>query len=529
MTGTDLDSALHFEDVKCTSDARLAALIAAGHGNVAVDFPIPSIGRTNDPSDIASDYLDAIYFSEKIGACCAAMDAQPVHLKHSRLALRFKMLVRDAPSFIAELRRLAVGLDPEEIRQPGISDEIADLEEHIWTRKLRLPDLGDNYAANFLAGTYYWENKPAFHRIHPTWRWGFWRSFAADQLRVELYVSNDVDNVWIVLGDRSIVERVLTEYGGLTSRGARLHEAMSVRFDRYPHVLAAADGVLLVPSAQLEKAITCWRRRLVPDVTDKYDRLHLDEQPKNTFRIGSPEWQRSIQDSIQSLMMRRQGSWEYRYRFRWAMTESGDVAVCGNDDVSFIAFVDRAKSELVRELTVGIETAVDFLRSAAGMNHTISLDWSLLTPGSFEDLCYDILLRSGRFDEARFRKHGKTKSRDGGRDIEAWTLARFNEPGTKWIFQCKFLTADKALSGSRVTVADVVDQHAAEGFGVMTNQVIDSTLYDKLDAIAANRDLRVDTWDGRRIERFVHSRTDLKEKHLRPRRRRASPSSRQRR
>ena len=73
----------------------------------------------------------------------------------------------------------------------------------------------------------------------------------------------------------------------------------------------------------------------------------------------------------------------------------------------------------------------------------------------------------------------------------------------------------KALASTMVMVADVVDQYAALGFGVMTNEVIDSTLYDKMDAITKNRTLELDSWDGRRLQRFITARRDLLQRYFR--------------
>lgn len=95
-----------------------------------------------------------------------------------------------------------------------------------------------------------------------------------------------------------------------------------------------------------------------------------------------------------------------------------------------------------------------------------------------------------------------------------WTLPRIEQPAKKWIFQCKFIASDHALAGSKVVVSDVIDQYSAAGFGVMTNEVIDSTLYDKLDAIAQRRSIELDTWDGRRLQRFMRIRPDLMERYF---------------
>ena len=48
----------------------------------------------------------------------------------------------------------------------------------------------------------------------------------------------------------------------------------------------------------------------------------------------------------------------------------------------------------------------------------------------------------------------------------------------------------------------------------MTNVVIDSTLFDKLDAIAMKRNIGKLTWSGMELERFLQSHVDLIQKYF---------------
>jgi hypothetical protein len=46
------------------------------------------------------------------------------------------------------------------------------------------------------------------------------------------------------------------------------------------------------------------------------------------------------------------------------------------------------------------------------------------------------------------------------------------------------------LTGRKLQdVGDMLDSHAAEGFGVMTSALIDATLYDKLDGVCGKRSI----------------------------------------
>ncbi|WP_395836861.1 restriction endonuclease [Cystobacter fuscus] len=156
-----------------------------------------------------------------------------------------------------------------------------------------------------------------------------------------------------------------------------------------------------------------------------------------------------------------------------------------------------------------MENSADRLRQLVGLPPSSLCNWDSINEEDFEELCYDVLRRTGIFDERTIRKHGKTRSRDGGRDIEIWSRSRIGKPGVKWIFQCKYLSTSRSLGAGRIDMSDVVEQYGAGGFGVMTNSVIDSTLYDRMDAIAARRGLELMSWSKLELERFITPRRDL--------------------
>ncbi|RUY32281.1 hypothetical protein EN978_03910 [Mesorhizobium sp. M7A.F.Ca.US.001.04.1.1] len=131
------------------------------------------------------------------------------------------------------------------------------------------------------------------------------------------------------------------------------------------------------------------------------------------------------------------------------------------------------------------------LTATMGLSDSLTLDWRSLNDEQFEQLCYDILYAHAMFDSSTIRKLGSSRSRDGGRDIEIMEAARSaGNKGRKWIFQCK-LTQSNSLGATKVQdIGDMVDLHAAEGFGVMTSALIDATLYDKIDGICDRRSIR---------------------------------------
>src|SRR3546814_19251163 len=119
----------------------------------------------------------------------------------------------------------------------------------------------------------------------------------------------------------------------------------------------------------------------------------------------------------------------------------------------------------------------------------LACDWHGLTDEHFEQLCYDIILTMPRFDPDTIRKHGKSRSRDGGRDIEIFDMPRPGEDRPrKWIFQCTLVSGKGSLSATKVVdIGDLIDHYDVGGYGVMTSATIDAPLYDKLHAVCAPR------------------------------------------
>jgi len=141
------------------------------------------------------------------------------------------------------------------------------------------------------------------------------------------------------------------------------------------------------------------------------------------------------------------------------------------------------------------------LSTAAGVAISLACDWTSLSDEDFEQLCYDLIFLHPKYDSETIRKLGKSRSRDGGRDIEVYELSRWpREKSKKWIFQCKLVKNGASLGATRVTdVGDMLEQYGAQGFGVLTSTMIDATLYDKLDKIC----------DGRGIDQYHMSKLEL--------------------
>lgn len=417
----------------------LERVLENSSGLIEIDIKLGSVGVTNDPADIASDYLDASYFAECTGSYCDQIKVAPVYLGSGGMLLRFSLSVRNVKAFVGELIRIAPWFQYEELEPAQeLREAVAGFEDVLLKTKLRVPILGDNYLANFLEGSVFLENQHKFIDDFPTWSWGFFRSSASDYIGSEVYSTNNTQGVQIVVGGKQSVETLLSEHGGFSSEGSRLYEAVPFQIDQHRYILASNQLLVSIPIFQLGKAVSCWSEVIDPDVamthSNPWHELTSNRPEKWPTQPGTwptPEefqlMQKEFREQLFEFEQRIRGLWPYRYGFKWSMTATGEALVCGDEHVSFIAYTDtadRLHEGEARNVLVSAESLVETIREHAGLETGNDLDWSSFTPELFEDLCYDIILRCGRFDEGKIRKHGKTRSRDGGRDIEAWTLPR---------------------------------------------------------------------------------------------------------
>lgn len=502
---------LNLSQCEKLSPERLVELISKSSGIVQVSFPLSSIGSAQDPADIADDYVRAGYFGETLAAHCSKAKVKIERAGHMTVC-RFTMSIENTTGFAQDYHTLYSLTD--DAPDFDLSDDLMHFEATLFKRKFRMPVLGDNYVANFINGTVYFENRRHWNKRFPTWKWGFWRSFYSRRIGAATYTSCDNEGAWIILAGRPKAEKALEKYGGFSSEGSRLFDALPIRVSRNTHMLVNSTTAVRVPTQTLERAVRCWERCLSPknwrseSAPDTFSWLGQSEEYRD-----SPEerWRRLNEDAARDLEHRK-SNWEHRLFFSWGMTEDGGAVCCGNDIVTCVAFLgssERARPSQINSVLVELESGAALLQQQLGRNLDHRIDLNLLNPEKFEELCYDIILRCGHFDEKTARRHGRTKSRDGGRDIEIWSRPGLRKPAIKWIFQCKFIRTGKSLAASRVSISDVVDQYNASGFGVMTNESVDSTLYDKLDAIANRRCVSTDVWDGVHIRRFVAVRSDL--------------------
>lgn len=110
---------------------------------------------------------------------------------------------------------------------------------------------------------------------------------------------------------------------------------------------------------------------------------------------------------------------------------------------------------------------------------------------------------------------GKSRSRDGGRDIVVYTKERIGYKPEKFIFQCKLIKGNNSLTATKVPdISDIIEQYEADGYGIFTSGVIDSTLFDKIDKIAGRRQLKTLLSSKYELERDLSMLPQLKNRYF---------------
>lgn len=186
--------------------------------------------------------------------------------------------------------------------------------------------------------------------------------------------------------------------------------------------------------------------------------------------------------------------------------QTGTLVVIGTTDWWHLLYDAKPLSEtMVRRILDRSGGILEGLGGSIGLRADLALPWDDLDDDAFETLCYDIIFANPKFDHRTIKKLGKSRARDGGRDLEVHEAP--GRPGVdprKWIFQCKLVKRGASVGrGKLVDIGDMLDQYGAQGFGVMTSAIIDSGLYDKMQAVCGKRSVQEYHFSKLELERSL--------------------------
>jgi hypothetical protein len=490
---------LRTSEISNYSFEELYSTLANAPGYIVLEVPCDSINSSQYPTHIALDYLWALFIGESIASFCKPISFQ-IDYENMPVTVCFVFQPENLIDFTQNLYLLLptfedTSFDELDVNIQEMYEEFVDsLEEP----KLSFPDLGDLYLANFVGGIYYlYEDEEEEEREklieelyieNPEWRYGFWRSFASNNIDYNFY--NSSSHGWIVPLSVNI-ETLLKDYGGFINRLPQLEEAKKISSLNLPSITFNKTNIVIYPEDKINKSRECAQHIWFTSTNSKARRISSGiREYRDFYGIGHIE--------------------------KLFLSPEGDILIVHDEVAQYVFFDDsfkRIKNEVIEKYLDVTNKLSEVSRTLLGKPTDIACSWDELDDEQFEELCYDII--DYYYQPTKIRKMGKSRSRDGGRDIEFQTPERIGKEAVKWIAQCKLIRDGSSLTGTKVQVSDTVDQYGAGGFCVMTSGVIDSTLYDKLDGITRNRGVETAPWSRLEVERFLARHPELRDRYFR--------------
>jgi hypothetical protein len=480
---------LSLADINQYTLDQLIELLEKVGAEIQVAVPCWSIGRTNIHLDIAHDYLKALYVGETLAACCEEISIKKVYWNDAMhlQSIYFTLQSRDVAELAKALKYLAPGFKnpweylksevkgypagwfPDDITEESpesvrFYEDIEEFAEDLEQRASRFPELADSYFANFIHG-YESEGIELDTVAHPEYKYKFWRSFFSQRVGFNFYVSTES---WILPLNVDI-ENLLIEQGSFSHGVPDLFEAIPLVMGNLTPIVYNKYSVTAYPLDEISQAKKC-AEEVFPD------RLHKDFEGRPLNIIS-----RVLLDKERSLLV-------------------------ASDQIAQYLFFGDSLPEVSPDVLKIILGSLPVLSSLSGEQLSISCPWYELDDDQFEELCYYVVL--AHFHPARIARMGKSRSRDGGRDI-VFEIVRLGKPYENWIVQCKLIRDGGSLTSRKVEVSDTVDQYGADGYCVMTTGLIDATLRDKLEGIKRNRKIQYEAWSRLELERFLARHLDI--------------------
>lgn len=468
-----------------------------------VHIPLRYIGSSNSYVDVCQDIVDTSWTVETLAALAGTFG-----IENEERSTRLTLHEPHVALWDALLDCSAYYLQDQEDGSLDRLDEICsrvnEHEEALSRAQLLVPQLGDWYFANLMAANHEWRSESPEY---------FWRQIAEfPERQVEFYRSGFSS----ALGETCYTSRSTW----LLPRPVALDTFFALTEQKYrekdfaPAAIVVADGAMFavretvvaqIPLTQYARSRACagLAEALEDDgpmdwIDVAFAQLPLagvlrpDDDGGLDLRDRAP---RCLMDSTGSLILIDDGGWRH-----------------------LLYEVQPLPLPAVQALAAHSSIVTEILGGACGQSPGQKCNWAILSDEEFELLCYDVICTHPRFDAESVRKLGKSRSRDGGRDIEALEVRRFaHEPPRKWIFQCKLVKSDASLGASKVSdIGDTIERYGASGYGVLTSTLIDATLYDKIDDICGRRRIKQENMSVLELERALARQPAIKKKYFPP-------------
>jgi len=438
-------------------------------------IPLPNLGSTQSHYNICSDLANASYAAENLGVHAKSLK---VYFEETKYSSCYKLILTEPSPGIWDVFKQCAMLfsgDENEITASWDLDLVyiyclvGDFEDEIDSINALAPDIIDHYNMNLVYGVYrdseYEEVAKHGLRQFPERNIGYCRSAASSKIGADCYVSTQR---WAIPSDLD-----LDWFFTVTNEKFRLSQ-----FEEASQYVAGDEVFEFGKTVAIRFNISDYKSC---GIVTKY-----------LIKCGKPKKKQWPQPAA-------------ALRKRCLVHETGAVALIDDGVFIHVLYYQQKLSRLdTQKMVASLGELAASAAELTGLGKSITMPWQTLNDEQFESLCYDVIWLDPRFDDTTIKKMGKSRSRDGGRDIVVHEKSRAGQPGRKWIFQCKLVRDNSSLTPSKVqNIGDMLEQYGAEGFGLMTSTVIDPTLTDRVEAICKSRNLAEGHFDVFQLERVL--------------------------
>lgn len=443
------------------------------------------IERARHYSDLAIYYLEASYICEEIAALGKASSFEINWASGYHPVAQFIFIPDQLTNLQNLIYKLALSLAGEYDDDYWWMENLEEYKENIQKRKLKFPGLADDYFANLINGAYgeyesNYDNHEEFRALiskqNPEHLFGFWKCMYSDQINEVFYVSSEC---WII-PPQSDLNAILKNYSSVDRLNLEKADIFSLNGSYY---IFNENYILSLSFPALAKAFQCISH-VFNEETSFYDQYNWLNQLSSANNV-------KISDFA---------------GFLFFALNDYQIILWDPQRLSFneINSLNRSVSKIFQNTSILI-----------GLKESIFCEWSQLDDELFEGLCYDLIYYDPRFDNKTIRKMGKSRSRDGGRDIVVYSKDRVGYKPEKFIFQCKLLKNDRSLTAAKVQdISDIIEQYDADGYGIYTSGIIDSTLFDKVDKISNRKKVKTILSSRYELERYLSMLPQIKARYF---------------
>lgn len=487
-------------------------------------IPVLALSMYRDYLYLCQDCLIVSMFMEELVRVCEKVTQQP--WEHGGgygnvPIFRFKIWCKNQREAASIFYKYCVILSDSQRKESKefyeeFDKQYAEYKDALIENKFQFPELIDHYYSNLITATYdqYPELGKEGIEVYPHRKFGFWRSVTCKQLGYQVFESSELIGAWIITTETKVSE-LLSKYMEADTH-IEFEKANLLTINNRSYLLGTSEiihfqmGSLLLARMCGDSMAWDWDLNLpFMGMTNWFTRNFMDRYYESE---EYDHWISKMKKIDPDFASKNQS----QMKMRFFLSTNGEFSLAIDTHYQYLLWNGEKLDHPTRmKITEEFNDLAASLFKVSGIQTDITCQWNELDDEQFEELCYDVIYHNSRYNSASIRKMGKSRSRDGGRDIVVHTNKTPYKPPQKFIFQCKLVKSESSLSAQKVQdISDLIEQYDADGYGVMTSAVIDATLYDKLDALAGRKNIVTQTYSIYELERFLARYPNIKAKYF---------------